>query len=162
MDDVIGDDRTPGPTNPDTDTTMAAHRSVADAVAEHYVLPDIRTAADVDGTVTKLVVSNDVAHLYLRDHRGRNLKFLVSDMDLAQRLAEHVENDPIRIVAEGYWQRTRRGWLPKYGECNARSFVTLDRTGIVELLDRFTALASRGWNAHENPIAAWKALRGCA
>jgi hypothetical protein len=124
-----------------------------------YVVPDIRTAAEIDGVVANLVVTGDLAHLYLRDFRNRPVKLLVQDTELAERLADHIQKNPIRVLADGNWRRTSTGWLPKYGACHARSFATLDMTSMVNLLDRFTNLACDSWNEHEDPIAAWKEWR---
>ncbi|UPG94111.1 hypothetical protein [Luteibacter aegosomatissinici] len=160
MDKVIGDDRGHVQSNPDTDKQMVANLSEGLYVDE--VLPDIRTSADVDGVVTRLVVCDEITHLYLRDYRDRELKLLVSDSTLACDIAPHIQDGLVRVVADGYWQRLKPyGWLPKQGACYARSFVVLKTTPLAQILDEFTAIAADGWNALDDPMAAWKKLRGC-
>jgi hypothetical protein len=160
MNDAISDDRCHVHSNMGPDKKMVANLSEAPYADD--VLPDIRTSAEVDGVVTRLVVSDEVTHLYLRDYRDRELKLIVSDATIARGIAPHIQGGLVRVVADGYWQRLKPyGWLPKQGACHARSFVVLKTTPLPQILDDFTAIAADGWNALDDPMAAWKELRGC-
>lgn len=129
--------------------------------AAAYV-PPIRLTREVRGFVTDCVQDGCNAYLHVRDSRDRDIKVRVRDAVLARDISPYVSDVMVSMEVEGYWKRTGEGWLPQYGECDVLSFTPLDMSSsIADALNLLTSVAADGWNELDDPIAAWKEIRGC-
>lgn len=120
----------------------------------------IRQSGQVDGMVTGLVGADDTMHLHLRDSLSHDLKLIVRDEALARNLLSHFRIGVLRLHVEGRWVRTDDGWLPEANRCVVHSFDVLDETPVAEIFSHLAALPGNGWNDLENPLGAWRDLRG--
>lgn len=124
--------------------------------------PPVRLTSEVRGFITGQAETNGSSYLYVRDYRNRDIKVRVREPGLAHDMAAYVNDGMVSMQVDGQWERTEDGWLPRYGEGEVRSFLALDMTSsLADSLDLITSMAADGWNALDDPIAAWKAIRGC-
>ena len=122
--------------------------------------PVIRQADTVDGMVTGLIGSDETMNLHLRDDHNRDINVIVRDEDLAMSILKHFRRGTIRVLVDGPWERTSEGWIPKASKCVVRSFELLEPSSIRETLDHMASVPGNGWDGIDDPVAAWKELRG--
>jgi hypothetical protein len=139
---------------------MAAYLAPSTCATEY--MPPVRLKSEVRGFITERDETGDSSYLYVRDYRQRHMKLRVREAALAHEITRHIKEGMLSMQVEGYWERTENGWLPCYGECEVRSFIALDMNcSLADSLDLLTSMAAEGWNALDDPIAAWKDIRGC-
>jgi hypothetical protein len=114
----------------------------------------------VDGTVTGLVGADDTMHLHLRDCIGRDFRLVIRDEDLARQVLAHFRKGTIRATVAGNWTRTDDGWVPEVNRCTLSQFAILDDTPASKVLQEVTTLPNNGWLAMDEPLQAWRELRG--
>ncbi|MGN6480590.1 hypothetical protein [Luteibacter sp.] len=157
---MLGEDNVRGTTILDAEGNVVANLSVVHPVNnESFTLRQVDT---IDGVVTGLIGADDTVNLHLRDDYNRDINVVIRDMTLAREILPHFRSGMIRLVADGPWERTDIGWLPKSGKCVVRSFEVLDMTSVRDVLDRIATLPDNGWDEVPDPMAMWQDLRGSA
>lgn len=120
----------------------------------------IKQSGQVDGMVTGLVGADDTMHLHLRDALARDLRLIVRDESLARALLAHFRSGLLRLQIEGRWVRTDDGWVPEANRCVVHGFEVLDETSAAEIFQLIGGLPGNGWRELEDPLHAWRDLRG--
>jgi hypothetical protein len=156
-----GENPVHGATDMHTEDKVVAQLAQPSHTDEFHILP-FRLTDEIRGVVTGIVSVDELAFLHVRDFRGRIVCVRVQNSQLAQEIEPYVDGGMVSLQVEGTWERSDEGWLPRHAECEVLSFTPLRADGgIAAALDLITSIASKGWNELEDPIAAWKALRGC-
>lgn len=120
----------------------------------------IKQSGQVDGTVTGLVGADDTMHLYLRDALDRDLKLIVKDESLARDLLAYFRSGVLRVQIDGQWIRTEDGWIPEASKCVVSAFEVLDALPARRVFQEIASLPGNGWSDIEDPVGAWRDLRG--
>lgn len=120
----------------------------------------LQQRGEVEGTVTGLVGADDTMHLHLRDRLSRDLKLIVRDEGLARDLLRHFRVGSIRLSIHGHWQRTDCGWIPENNRCTVDSFVALEEVPLRDVLATISSAKGNGWCDLQDPLMAWRDLRG--
>lgn len=120
----------------------------------------IKQSGQVDGTVTGLVGADDTMHLYLRDALDRDLKLIVKEESLARDLLGHFRSGTLRVQLDGQWVRTEDGWVPEASKCVVSAFEVLDELPARDIFRELASFPGNGWSEIEDPIGAWRELRG--
>lgn len=120
----------------------------------------IKKHGDVDGIVTGLKGADDTMHLYLRDQMSRDHNLVIRDEALARELLHHFRSGMVRLRIHGSWQRTEDGWVPESGKCFVDSFDELDESPLADIVAGLALIPGNGWSEVDDPIAAWRELRG--
>ena len=121
----------------------------------------VHHTGEVRGTITGLTRSGDTSYVHLRHYGSEVIRLRVRYKELGAELESHIQKGIVGLWVTGMWDSTEPGWLPRPDECYVVHLVTFRQSTLSEGLDRLTAVAADGWNALDDPMAAWKALRGC-
>lgn len=123
--------------------------------------PSIFQTDELQGIIMAVMRTDAGAYARLRYAGDQDLAIRVRYRELADEMSSRVQSGMVRLVISGLWARTESGWLPVNDDSEAVHIIPLDGTSVRQTLDQITAAASAGWDALEDPIAAWKELRGC-
>jgi hypothetical protein len=121
-----------------------------------------RTVQQIDtlvGQVIKIGGRDESVPMTLETSDGSYVDVNVRGRDLAKRLAPHLFGKEIRIIGLATWKRNAEGEWSCTGML-VDDFEEPDGTPLSELFDSLRELPGNEWNAMDDPIGAWKKLRG--
>ena len=123
---------------------------------------DERSVQQMDnlvGQVIKIGGRDESVPMTLETSDGSYVDVNVRGRDLAKRLALHLFGKEIRIIGLATWKRDAEGEWSCAGML-VDQFEEPDGTPLSELFDSLRELPGNNWNAMDDPIEAWKKLRG--
>lgn len=113
----------------------------------------------VDGVITKIVSCGNATKVTFRDIEGKVVEGDVVDASQVRALSRHLLSETLRVHGDGKWTRSAAGnW--KLDSFMVQSFETLDDSPLDEVLQQLQDLPGNGWAELENPLNAWRAMRG--
>ena len=116
---------------------------------------------EIDGEVTGVRGADDTMHIEIRDNAGLTSNLICKDLALALEIAQkHLRRGTVRLLVDGKWNRTAKGWKADAKQCVVTAYESLDETPLLELMLHIRALPNNGWSTIHNPEQAWKDLRG--
>jgi hypothetical protein len=116
---------------------------------------------EIDGEITGVRGADDTMHIEIRDNTGLISNLVCKDLSLALDIAQkHLRRGTVRLLVEGKWNRTAKGWKADAKQCEVTGYQSLDETPLLELMLQIRALPNNGWNTLQDPLQAWKDLRG--
>jgi hypothetical protein len=139
--------------------TLVANFEIPRFQTGHF--PSIFQTDELQGIIMAVMRDDAGTYVRLRYAGDQDLAIRVRYCELADEMSSRVQSGMVSLVISGLWARTASGWLPVNDKSEAVHIIPLNGTTVRETLDQITAVASAGWNALEDPIAAWKELRGC-
>jgi hypothetical protein len=124
-------------------------------------LPPLFLTEELRGVIVGISQSNGQTYVQLRHERDQEIKLRVRYRELADEMSSRVHGEAVSVVISGYWERATMGWLPQPDHCDAVHLISFNSTRMGDAPRRVLPEVSDGWGALDDPIAAWKELRGC-
>lgn len=121
-----------------------------------------RTVQQMDtivGQVIKIGGRDESVPMTLETSDGSYVEVNVRGRDLAKRLAPHLFGKEVRILGLATWKRDAEGEWSCTGML-VDQFEELDEAPLSELFDSLRELPGNEWHEIDDPIGAWKKLRG--
>ena len=104
-------------------------------------------------------VSGAVKTVYLQLQNGETrYSGIETDRITARELAKHMY-EQVRIFGTGEWQYDRQGnWILQ--KFSVQSYQVLVADSLRDVIDQMREIEGSGWQKMEDPIGAWRVLRG--
>jgi hypothetical protein len=113
----------------------------------------------IDGVVIKIGGRDETIPVTLRDVEGRIVNCEVRGVVQAKELSRHFLAETLRLSGNGKWSRSGTGtWVLE--SLLIQSFEILDEATLDGVLSDLRAIRDNGWAEVENPLEAWKKMRG--
>jgi hypothetical protein len=116
-------------------------------------------ATTVDGMVIKIGGKDDTIPVTIRDQEGRIVKCQIRGEAQAKELSKYYLSGQVRFHGSGKWIRYPNGsW--EIDSMTIQSYEVLDTTPLDEVLAELAAVEGNGWKSMDQPLVAWRKLRG--
>lgn len=113
----------------------------------------------VDGVVIRIGGRDDTIPVALRDAEGTVVNCEVHGRTEAKELSRHFMAETLRVSGNGKWSRASSGkWALE--SLVIQSFEVLDDAELGDVVEALRSVKNNGWADLEDPLGAWKQLRG--
>jgi hypothetical protein len=114
---------------------------------------------ELTGVVLRIGGRDDTVPLLLVDADKRYYEVNVRGRELAKEIAVHLFGNPVRVFGNGTWLRDAEGlWSIRHFLVNR--FEALDDREASQILAELRSIPGNDWVTEEDPMAAWRELRG--
>lgn len=113
----------------------------------------------IDGVVIKIGGKDETIPVTLRDQEGVVFNCQIKGQARAKELSRFFLGAPIRAHGTGKWKRYPDGnW--ELDSLFIQDYEELDSSPAEEVLSAITQIAGNGWKKMDDPLGAWRKLRG--
>ncbi|WP_118183263.1 hypothetical protein [Paraburkholderia phosphatilytica] len=113
----------------------------------------------VDGVVIRIGGRDETIPVTVRDIEGKVLNCEIRGVAQAKDLSRHFLAETLRLSGNGKWSRTSGGtW--ELESLIIQSFEVVDEAGLDEVIEALRAVKNNAWTEVDDPVAAWKKIRG--
>ncbi|MCW3687440.1 hypothetical protein UE94_005045 [Burkholderia cenocepacia] len=113
----------------------------------------------VDGVVIRIGGRDDTIPVSVRDAEGKIVNCEIRGIAQAKDLSKHFMAETLRLSGNGKWNRSPNGdWTLE--ALVIQSFDVVDDVPLDDVLAELRAVRNNGWASTEDPIDAWKKMRG--
>ncbi|CAN7243088.1 hypothetical protein [Caballeronia sp. LjRoot31] len=113
----------------------------------------------IDGVVIKIGGRDDTIPVTLRDMEGKIVNCEIRGIAQAKELSRHFLAETLRASGPGKWSRVSSGdWILE--SLLIQSFEIVDEVSLDRVLDDLRQVRHNGWTDVDDPIKAWKKIRG--
>jgi hypothetical protein len=113
----------------------------------------------IDGVVIKIGGRDETIPVTLRDMEGRVVNCEIRGVAQAKELSRYFLAETLRLSGTGKWSRIGTGdWILE--ALLIQSFEVVDDVPLDQVLDELRRVRHNGWTDVDDPIKAWKKIRG--
>jgi hypothetical protein len=119
----------------------------------------IHQPTTVDGVVIRIGGRDDTIPVAVRDLEGRVVSCEIRGQAQAKELSRYFLGETLRLSGNGKWSRTTTGaWSLE--SLLIQSFEILDDAPLDDVLSALRGVRHNGWAEVDDPLEAWKKMRG--
>ncbi|MEO8154379.1 MAG: hypothetical protein ABI605_15020 [Rhizobacter sp.] len=118
----------------------------------------IHESGTLDGMVIRVGGKDETVPVWLEGEHREKLP-CISSRPVAKELAVHLFGEPVRVSGDGTWKRnSERVW--ELVTFSIKSWIPLDNLPLDDLVTKIRETPGNGWADLDDPMAAWRRIRG--